>query len=66
MKIKIDKNKCAGHSRCYSGYPELFGLDEEGETLALNGGEVPKDMEEDLKYAMHDCPEAAIVVISQE
>ncbi len=22
MKVKIDEAKCAGHDRCYSGYPE--------------------------------------------
>lgn len=65
MKVKIDKTKCAGHNRCYSGYPEIFGVDSDGETLVLNDGEVPESLKEDLAYAISDCPENAIVIIEE-
>ena len=65
MKIKIDAAKCAGHNRCYAGYPDLFGVDENGESYVLNDGEVPKEYEEDVPYAVHDCPENAIVIVSE-
>lgn len=65
MKIAIDKKKCAGHSRCYSGYPELFGMDEYGESCVLNDGVVPEALEEDAEYAIGDCPEQAIVIVSK-
>ena len=32
MRVKIDKSKCAGHNRCNSGYPEVFGISGEGES----------------------------------
>lgn len=65
LKIKIEKTKCAGHNRCYSGYPELFCLDEDGESYALNDGVVPQEFEEDVDHAIKDCPEKAIVIISE-
>ena len=65
MKIKIDKAKCAGHNRCYSGYPELFGVGEDGESCVLNDGVVPQELEEDVSYVMNDCPEDAIVIVSE-
>ena len=63
MKIKIDKTKCAGHNRCHSGYPELFGISDDGESYVLKDGVIPEEFEEDVGFAIHDCPEDAIVII---
>ena len=41
MKIKVDAEKCEGHSRCYSLAPELVDVDDLGNAFELNGGEVP-------------------------
>ena len=30
LKVRIDREKCQGHARCYALAPELFELDEMG------------------------------------
>ena len=64
MRIKIDKSKCAGHNRCNSGYPEVFGISGEGESYLLNDGVVPAELENEVEYMIKDCPENAVQVVS--
>jgi len=66
MKIRINRGKCDGHHRCYSGYPELFGMDDNGDTMVLDHGIVPEDLREDARFAAEECPESAIVIIETD
>lgn len=65
MRVKIDKSKCAGHNRCNSGYPEVFGISEDGESYVLGDGVIPGDLEEEVEYMIKDCPENAILIVSE-
>lgn len=63
MKIKVDAEKCQGHSRCYSLAPELVDVDDLGNAFELNDGVVPAGMEEKAQLIIDNCPEFAIAVI---
>ncbi len=35
MKVAIDRNRCAGHGRCYVFAPEVFDSDDDGYGVVL-------------------------------
>lgn len=63
MKIRVDRDKCEGHSRCYALAPELVDVDDLGNAFELNDGVVPAGMEEKAQLIIDNCPEFAIAVI---
>jgi ferredoxin len=65
MRIRVDPDKCQGHSRCYSIAPDLFDIDDYGTSTARNDGEVPADREEAARLAVTNCPERAIDITTQ-
>ena len=60
MRIRVDPDKCQGHARCYALAPELFDIDDYGQSTAKNAGEVPADLEDKARLAIANCPEFAI------
>jgi len=60
MRVRIDRELCQGHARCYSLVPEVFDLDEEGRSLVHPGMEVPAALERRVLDAIANCPERAI------
>ncbi len=62
MRVRVDANKCQGHTLCNRVAPELFRLrDEDGHAEAVTP-EVPKELEEKARKAMRGCPEQAIAI----
>jgi ferredoxin len=62
MRVRVDANKCQGHTLCNRVAPELFQLrDEDGHAEVITA-EVPKDLEEKARKAMRGCPEQAISI----
>ncbi len=64
MKIRVDPDKCQGHARCYSLAPELFEVDDYGQSTVIVD-EVPPELEEKARLAIANCPEYAIEIISE-
>lgn len=62
MRIRLDREACQGHNRCYLLAPELFDVDDEGYAVLLVDGEVPPELEEKARLAADNCPEYAITV----
>lgn len=62
LKYQVDANRCQGQNRCYLIAPELFEIDDLGNSHALHDGKVPTGMEEKARRAMRNCPEHAIRV----
>jgi ferredoxin len=62
MRVRVIKEKCQGHNRCYSLAPELFDVDDLGNAFELNDGVVPAGLEEKARLAMKNCPEFAIEI----
>ncbi|AIJ23293.1 ferredoxin [Amycolatopsis methanolica] len=61
QRIAIDRERCAGHGRCYTVAPEIFEPDDEGFAVVTRtpGGE---RLENALAAAVRNCPERAVVV----
>lgn len=60
MKIRVDPEKCQGHTLCAMRAPGLFQLDVvDGHSSAV-ADEVPADQEDDAWEAVQSCPEQAI------
>lgn len=64
MKIRVDPAKCQGHARCYSLAPELFEVDDYGQSTVIVD-EVPAELEDKARLAIANCPEYAIEIISE-
>jgi ferredoxin len=62
MRVIIDSEKCQGHNRCYALAPELFDVDDYGQAIAMNDGEVPAGLEAKARLAVANCPEFAITI----
>jgi len=60
MRIEVDASRCQGHNRCYLLAPELFDVDELGQSVARDGGRVPPALERKARLAEANCPEFAI------
>jgi ferredoxin len=61
VKVRVDKETCVGHGRCYEVAPEVFGEDERGHCLIVRE-EVPKELAEQARYGADNCPEKAISI----
>lgn len=60
MRIRVDPDKCQGHARCYALAPELFDVDDYGQSSVKGDGVVPSESEERARLAIANCPEFAI------
>ena len=62
MKVRVDSDRCQGHTLCSMIAPESFELDDiEGHASATNE-DVPPDQEDVVREAAHSCPEQAILI----
>jgi len=67
MKVNIDRERCAGHGRCYVFAPDVFEPDDEGFAIPID--RTPPERERDaVLKAQRNCPEQAVIVeeISQD
>ena len=55
MKVVVDAETCQGHARCWEICPEVFTLDDEGHSHAMDG-EVPPALEAKVLEAVDNCP----------
>jgi ferredoxin len=63
MQVRVDPDKCQGHTLCAMRAPKLFELsDIDGHASALVD-DVPADQEDDAVEASQSCPEQAIVLV---
>ncbi len=62
MRVRVDANKCQGHTLCNRVAPELFALREEDGHSEVIVSKVPKGLEEKARRAMRGCPEEAISI----
>jgi ferredoxin len=62
MRVRVDPERCQGHSRCYSLAPEVFDVDDDGFAYVLVEGGLPADLEAKAMLAVENCPERAITV----
>jgi ferredoxin len=63
VRIRVNPDKCQGHGRCYALAPELFDVDDYGQSTAVGDGTVPPGLEDRARLAIDNCPEYAVEVI---
>ena len=64
-RVKVDRERCQGHARCFALAPELFELDELGNGCERGDGRVAPSLEAKARLAQANCPELAIEVIEE-
>jgi len=64
LKIRVDPDKCQGHARCYALAPDLFVVDDYGQSTVIGDGAVPEALEDKARLAIANCPEYAIEEIA--
>ena len=62
LRVKVERERCQGHTRCYAVAPELFELDDLGNAHEVGDGLVPPELEEKARLAEANCPEEAVSV----
>lgn len=62
MKVRVDLERCQGHTLCAMRAPRSFDLDDvDGHSVVVNE-EVPPDQEDEVVEAARSCPEQAISI----
>jgi ferredoxin len=62
MRVRVDAEKCQGHTLCAMRAPEVFELSDFDGHSNARFEEVPADLEEAVRDAAATCPEQAIIV----
>ncbi len=62
MKVRVDSQRCQGHTLCAMIAPEMFVLSDIDGTSSAVTEIVPADQEELVAEAARSCPEQAILV----
>jgi ferredoxin len=62
MKVRVDPDKCQGHTLCAMEAPALFSLSEFDGHSTATSEEVPPELEDAARDAAATCPEQAIVI----
>jgi len=63
FRVHVDPDRCQGHNRCYSIAPDLFLLDDLGQSSEIGLGEVPTGLVTAARRAEANCPEHAVSLI---
>lgn len=62
MKVRVDPDRCQGHTLCAMIAPDSFVLDDiEGHSSAVSE-DVPAEREDAVCEAAQSCPEQAILI----
>jgi ferredoxin len=65
LKVRVDRERCQGHARCFALAPELLELDALGNGRERGDGVVAAPLEAKARLAQANCPELAIDVIEE-
>lgn len=61
MRVRLDREACVGHGRCYALAPDVFGEDDRGHCV-LRHETPPRELEEQARLGEQNCPEGAITL----
>jgi ferredoxin len=65
LRVRVDRERCQGHARCFALAPELFELDQFGNGRERADGIVAEPLEAKARLAQANCPELAIEIIEE-
>ena len=61
MRIRVLRDKCQGHARCWAQSPDIYELDDEG-YIVPGDLEVPEEKRRAAWLGAKSCPERALVI----
>ena len=61
MTVRVDRERCVGHGRCYVFAPDVFEPDDEGYSTVLLAEPGP-GQHDAVRSAARNCPEQAVIV----
>ena len=59
MKVRVDRDACVGHGRCYVLAPDVFEDDDRGHCV-VRRPDLPAGLEKQARSAVDNCPEGAL------
>lgn len=62
MRVRVDRERCTGHGRCYALAPEVFEADDDGYCVIPTEA-VPDAQSEAARRGALNCPEDAIEIV---
>lgn len=62
MRVRVDGERCQGHTLCSMIAPDSFLLDDVDGTASPVNEVVPADQQDAVREAAQSCPEQAIAV----
>lgn len=62
MKVRVDHDRCQGHTLCAMIAPQMFELSDIDGSSSPVTEVVPADQEELVREAAQSCPEQAILI----
>ena len=65
MKVRVDAERCQGHTLCAMIVPDMFRLSEVDGSSSAVCELVPADQEDLVREAARSCPEQAILIETQ-
>ena len=65
-RVRVDPDRRQGHNRCYSIAPDLFELDDLGQSSEIGLGEVPADQVHAARRAEANCPAVSLIEVNDE
>jgi ferredoxin len=65
VKVRVDPERCQGHTLCAMIAPKMFELDEIDGHSSPVSEEVPADQEDKVAEAVRSCPEQAISIVRE-
>ena len=65
MKVRVDSQRCQGHTLCSMIAPDSFQLSDIDGSSSPISEMVPADQQDQVREAAHSCPEQAILVTDE-
>jgi ferredoxin len=62
VKVRVDPERCQGHTLCAMIAPKMFELDDIDGHSSPVSEDVPVDQEDKVREAVRSCPEQAISI----
>jgi ferredoxin len=62
VKVRVDQQRCQGHTLCAMIAPQSFELSEIDGHSSPVGESIPADQQDRVREAVHSCPERAISI----
>ena len=62
MRVRVDPDKCQGHTKCALAAPEVFELSDEDGSATAVFDVVPAEHEAAVRKAAANCPEGAVIL----